>query len=261
MINHNFKKKFGQNFITDKNLLSAIVDDAEIDKSDEVLEIGAGAGTLTKEISNRAKKVISYEIDKDLESYLLGLKLNNVNFIFKDIMKENLLEIENYFEDGYKIIANLPYYITTPIIFKFLKNSKKLKSLTIMVQKEVAERIVATKGEKDYGILTIMINFYGNAKITRNVNRKMFYPEPNVDSAVVRIDIDREKYKNIDDDKFYSFVQSCFSMRRKTLKNNLEHSNLKLKMKIDNLPQSILSLRAENLSFDDFVNIYLKIFE
>ena len=261
MINHNFKKKFGQNFITDKNLLSAIVDDAEIDKSDEVLEIGAGAGTLTKEISNRAKKVISYEIDKDLESYLLGLKLNNVNFIFKDIMKENLLEIENYFEDGYKIIANLPYYITTPIIFKFLKNSKKLKSLTIMVQKEVAERIVATKGEKDYGILTIMINFYGNAKITRNVNRKMFYPEPNVDSAVVRIDIDREKYKNIDDDKFYSFVQSCFSMRRKTLKNNLEHSNLKLKMKIDNLPQSILSLRAENLSFDDFVNISLKIFE
>ena len=261
MINHNFKKKFGQNFITDKNLLSAIVDDAEIDKSDEVLEIGAGAGTLTKEISNRAKKVISYEIDKDLESYLLGLKLNNVNFIFKDIMKENLLEIENYFEDGYKIIANLPYYITTPIIFKFLKNSKKLKSLTIMVQKEVAERIVATKGEKDYGILTIMINFYGNAKITRNVNRKMFYPEPNVDSAVVRIDIDREKYKNIDDDKFYSFVQSCFSMRRKTLKNNLEHSNLKLKMKIDNLPQSILSLRAENLSVDDFVNIYLKIFE
>lgn len=261
MIDHNFKKKFGQNFITDKNLLSAIVDDAEIDKSDEVLEIGAGAGTLTKEISNRAKKVISYEIDKDLESYLLGLKLNNVNFIFKDIMKENLLEIENYFEDGYKIIANLPYYITTPIIFKFLKNSKKLKSLTIMVQKEVAERIVATKGEKDYGILTIMINFYGNAKITRNVNRKMFYPEPNVDSAVVRIDIDREKYKNIDDDKFYSFVQSCFSMRRKTLKNNLEHSNLKLKMKIDNLPQSILSLRAENLSFDDFVNIYLKIFE
>ncbi len=261
MINHNFKKKFGQNFITDKNLLSAIVDDAEIDKSDEVLEIGAGAGTLTKEISNRAKKVISYEIDKDLESYLLGLKLNNVNFIFKDIMKENLLEIENYFEDGYKLIANLPYYITTPIIFKFLKNSKKLKSLTIMVQKEVAERIVATKGEKDYGILTIMINFYGNAKITRNVNRKMFYPEPNVDSAVIRIDIDREKYKNIDDDKFYSFVQSCFSMRRKTLKNNLEHSNLKLKMKIDNLPQSILSLRAENLSFDDFVNIYLKIFE
>lgn len=261
MIDHNFKKKFGQNFITDKNLLSAIVDDAEIDKSDEVLEIGAGAGTLTKEISNRAKKVISYEIDKDLESHLLGLKLNNVNFIFKDIMKENLLEIENYFEDGYKLIANLPYYITTPIIFKFLKNSKKLKSLTIMVQKEVAERIVATKGEKDYGILTIMINFYGNAKITRNVNRKMFYPEPNVDSAVVRIDIDREKYKNIDDDKFYSFVQSCFSMRRKTLKNNLEHSNLKLKMKIDNLPQSILSLRAENLSFDDFVNIYLKIFE
>ena len=261
MIDHNFKKKFGQNFITDKNLLSAIVDDAEIHKSDEVLEIGAGAGTLTREISNRAKKVISYEIDKDLESHLLGLKLNNVNFIFKDIMKENLLEIENYFEDGYKLIANLPYYITTPIIFKFLKNSKKLKSLTIMVQKEVAERIVATKGEKDYGILTIMINFYGNAKITRNVNRKMFYPEPNVDSAVVRIDIDREKYKNIDDDKFYSFVQSCFSMRRKTLKNNLEHSNLKLKMKIDNLPQSILSLRAENLSFDDFVNIYLKIFE
>ena len=148
MINHNFKKKFGQNFISDKNLLQAIVSDANISGSDDVLEIGAGAGTLTEEISKKARKVVSYEIDKDLTQHLIELNLKNVQFIFEDIMNEKIENIENKFNDKYKIIANLPYYITTPIIFKFLNNSTKLQSLTIMVQKEVAERIVAKEGKK-----------------------------------------------------------------------------------------------------------------
>ena len=221
MINHEFKKKFGQNFISDTNLLNAICDDAQVTEQDEVLEIGAGAGALTEAISKKAKKVVSYEIDTSLQDHLLGLNLDNVKFVFGDVMNFSLQDIEKDFEGQYKMIANLPYYITTPIIFKFLNDSKKISSLTIMVQKEVAERIVAGVGGKDYGILSIMTAFYGEAKIDRIVNRKMFYPQPNVDSAVVTIKINREKYKNIDGNKFYNFIKSAFSMRRKTLKNNL----------------------------------------
>ena len=259
MIEHNFKKKFGQNFISDKNLLSAIVEDANVTKEDDVLEIGAGAGTLTSMISASAKKVVSFEIDNDLKEHLLSLNLENVEFVFGDIMKFEIDEIEKNFNSTYKMIANLPYYITTPIIFKFLNNSKKISSLCIMVQKEVAERIVAKKGSKDYGVLSVMIDFYGNARISRIVNRNMFYPKPNVDSAVVVIDIDRDKYKNIDPEKFYRFIQTCFSMRRKTLKNNLGKLSIK-KDKLSNLSPEILEKRAENFSTDEFINIYTNIF-
>ena len=255
MINHNFKKKFGQNFLSDKNLLKAIVSDANLNEKDEVLEIGAGAGTLTEIISQTAKKVVSYEIDKDLEPHLTSLSLKNVTFKFKDIMQLPLEEIENDFEGKYKIIANLPYYITSPIIFKFLNNSKKIESLTIMVQKEVAQRIVAPIGTKDYGVLSIMINFYGQAFISRSVNRKMFTPVPNVDSAVVVIKAER-KYKDIDGEHFFRFVQQCFSMRRKTLKNNLKGYGDKL----NKISQEFLLLRAEMLSLDQLIDIYRNIF-
>lgn len=260
MIDHEFKKKFGQNFISDKNLLNAICDDADVCEKDEVLEIGAGAGTLTSAISQRAKKVISYEIDKDLESHLLSLDLKKVKFVFGDIMNFELNEIEKDFEGSYKMIANLPYYITTPIIFKFLNNSQKISSLTIMVQKEVAERIVAGVGGKEYGVLSIMTAFYGQAEINRIVSRKMFFPQPNVDSAVVTIKIDREKYKNINGDEFYNFIKSAFSMRRKTLKNNLSHSGIN-KEKLSLISEEILSKRAENFNIDQLLDIYLKIFK
>ncbi len=258
MIEHNFKKKYGQNFISDKNLLKAIVEDAQINENDEVLEIGAGLGTLTSEISLKAKKVVSYEIDKDLKEVLEGLKLKNVSFIFNDIMKENIDNIEENFDKDYKIIANLPYYITTPIIFKFLNNSKKLKSLTIMVQKEVAQRIIADKGTKDYGVLSIMIKVFGSAKITRFVNRKLFFPVPNVDSAVVKIEIN-DKYDFVDKKDFYKFIQACFVMRRKTLKNNLIHSFPARIEKINFLEEKFLNLRPEDFSLDELINIYLNI--
>lgn len=259
MIQHEFKKKFGQNFISDKNLLNAICEDAEVNKNDEVLEIGAGAGALTEAISSKAKKVVSYEIDKSLENHLLGLDLDNTRFVFGDIMNFSLEEIEKDFSTGYKLIANLPYYITTPIIFKFLNDSKKISSLTIMVQKEVAERIVAGVGGKDYGVLSIMTAFYGEAKINRIVSRKMFYPQPNVDSAVVTIKLNRDKFKDIDGDKFYNFVKSAFSMRRKTLRNNLTQGGYK-REKITALGEEILSKRAENFDINQLLEIYLKIF-
>ncbi len=254
---HIFKKKFGQNFISDKNLLKAIVDDADIGNEDEVLEIGAGAGSLTTKISQRAKRVVSYEIDSDLQSTLTSLNLTNVKFVFGDIMKYSIEDIEKDFSGGYKIIANLPYYITSPLIFKFLNNSDKVQSLTIMVQKEVADRIVAKADGKDYGVLSVMVQFFGKAKITRQVSRKMFYPQPNVDSSVVNITLDR-RYKEIDKESFYKFIQTCFSMRRKTLKNNLSQYQDYLDL-IKILDGNVLSRRAESFSVEEFIEMYKKI--
>lgn len=257
MIEHNFKKKFGQNFITDVNLLQAIVKDAGITSKDYVLEIGAGAGTLTKQLSEKAKKVVSYEIDKDLQEILEGEKLENVVFHFEDALKKNIKEIEKDFPDKYKIVANLPYYITTPLLFKFLEESEKVESISVMVQKEVAQRIVAEPGVKDYGVLTVMVAFYGTATITREVKRQMFYPQPNVDSAVVKIDIQNNKYGNIDKKAFSEFIKKAFSMRRKTLANNISGiKNLsKIELK-DKLHEHDLTRRAEDFSIQDFVNMF-----
>lgn len=254
MIDFEFKKKFGQNFISDKNLLSAIVSDAKVGKKDEVLEVGAGAGSLTEILSQNAKKVVSFEIDKDLKQHLSSLGLKNVQFVFEDFMKADLHEIEKSFSGKYKVVANLPYYITTPIIFKFLEDGTKLESLTIMVQKEVAERICAKSGSKDYGVLTVMVNFYGKPQIVRNISRNMFYPAPNVDSALLNIEI-CEKFPQIDKKNFLKFVQTCFSMRRKTLLNNLLQAYSKEVLK-QKLGEEVLQKRAETFSLEEFVEIF-----
>ncbi len=252
-----FKKKFGQNFISDKNLLQAIVNDAQISAEDEVLEIGAGAGSLTQMLSQSCKRVISFEIDKDLQLQLLALGLKNVEFEFSDFMQSNMKEIENRFDKNYKVVANLPYYITTPIIFRLLEESEKLDSLTIMVQKEVAERVCAKAGGKDYGVLTVMTNFYGQPSITRIIKRQMFYPAPNVDSALLHIKIERDKFKDVDKIKFSNFVKACFSMRRKTLLNNLGTIYGKDKLK-ELLDEEVLQKRAEVFTLDEFIEIFKK---
>lgn len=256
--NFDFAKKFGQNFITDTNLLKAIVNDCELLPTDEVLEIGTGAGTLTRAIAEKAEKVVSFEIDKRLTEVLaqtLG-GCNNVNLHFGDIMDIPLSDIEANFKGDYKMVANLPYYITTPIIFKFLK-SKRLKSFNIMVQKEVAERITAKSG-KDYGILSIMIDFYGDAKITRIVNRNLFNPAPNVDSAIVQINL-KHKF-DCDEELFSSIVHKSFAMRRKTLNNNLKQGfDLSATQIADILADYPAGVRAEQLSTQDFVNLTNKL--
>ena len=254
-----FNKKFGQNFIFDKNLLNAIVKDANVNNSSQVLEIGAGAGTLTKTISENVKKVVSFEIDENLKPILAeNLKeCDNVEIVFLDALKTNIHEIEKHFTGNYSIIANLPYYITTPLIFKFLEETVNVQSITIMVQKEVAERLVAQSGCKDYGIITILVDFYGNAKITRVVSRKMFTPVPNVDSAVVHIEIQKDKY-NCDSKLFTKIVQSAFNMRRKTILNNLSQSFNFSKDKTKNwlcLANIDLNARAEQLKTIDYVNL------
>ena len=265
--NFKFEKKYGQNFISDTNLLISIVNDCQITKDEQVLEIGPGAGTLTKEIAKQSKCVISYEIDKNLENILNQSlsDIKNSKIIFKDFMQTNEEEITKEFNDfsnelnlksgeNFSVIANLPYYITTPIIFKLL-DFNCVNKIAIMVQKEVAERIVAKKG-KDYGILSIMIDFCANAKITRIVNRQMFTPAPNVDSAIVFLEIQKDKYPNCQKELFSKIVHSAFSMRRKTLANNLMNGlNLSREQVQNLLGEEYLSLRAENLSTLDFVNL------
>lgn len=250
-----FKKKFGQNFLSDKNLLRAIASDAGVDKNVEVLEIGAGAGSLTEVLSETAKSVVSFEIDKDLQETLLSLKLQNVKFIFDDFLSYKMSEVEALFDREFKVVANLPYYITTPIIFKLLEEGQKVRSLTIMVQKEVAEKFCSKVGDKDYGIPTVMTQVYGSAKITRIVKRQMFFPAPNVDSAILHIEINRDKFPTVDKAKFSKFVKACFSMRRKTLLNNLGTMYNKEKLK-GVLDEKTLSRRAESFSLDEFIKIF-----
>ncbi len=214
-----FKKSLGQNFIYDKNLLDAIALDAEVKAGDTVLEIGAGAGTLTKALAKPAGKVISVEVDTRLKPQLLkNLQgLGNVTIIYQDILKLSTQEIKRLTGGtSFKVVANLPYYITTPVLFHFLESNLDISSLTVMVQKEVAQRMTASPSTKDYGALTLAINARAEAKITRIVHRNMFTPPPKVDSAVVRMDIQRPY------DSFWSWViKGLFSFRRKTVLNNI----------------------------------------
>lgn len=217
------KKKFGQNFITDTNLLNAIVADADINDSDTVVEIGPGAGTLTCAIASKAKRVIAFEIDESLSSVLQETLdgLGNVQIIFRDILKVKPSEIKEMVGEPFKVVANLPYYITSPVLFYFLENDFPLVSLSVMVQKEVALRMIADSDTPDYGVLSLAVQSRADAVITRNVSRKMFYPEPNVDSAVVRLTLN----EGIPNRKtFDKLVKSAFACRRKTLVNNLMQS-------------------------------------
>lgn len=252
----NFKKKFGQNFLSDGNLLEGIVSDSGIDENTTVVEVGPGAGALTKKLAKKAKKVVAFEVDKDLEEPLKNnlSDFDNVQIIFKDFMKVENSEIRNLAGDTFAVVANLPYYITSPLITKFLTCGLSVQSITVMVQKEVGERIVACPKSKDYGVLSIMVGLCGTPKITRQVNRKMFTPAPNVDSCVVTI-------KNISVPENYAdivqFVKMCFSARRKTLVNNLSKTYDKAEI-IKNL--GVLNfnanVRAEELSCDDYIRFY-----
>ena len=261
-----FNKSFGKNFIFDTNLLRAIASDADIDKSTQVLEIGTGAGTLTKILGDMAKSVVSYEVDKNLkpviEENLFGV--TNVQVKFGDILEQSINSIEQNFSGEYKMVANLPYYITTPIIFKFLEQSTNLKTMVIMVQKEVAERLCASEGSANYGAITASIKLWGNAKITRIVKRNMFVPAPNVDSAIVRIDYEPNKFNISDISLTKQVIRSAFNMRRKTLANNLKTSfNLSSEQIINILNKANLNekIRGEALPVNKFVEIANLIYE
>lgn len=217
-----FKKQFGQNFISDETLLKNIVSAAEIDENSTVVEIGPGAGTLTREIAKRAKKVYAFEIDEKLRPVLKQTlaDFSNVTIRFQDFMKVDLPAFEK--EVGpYTVVANLPYYITTPLTMKFIEESEKATSLVIMVQEEVARRFAAEAGTADYGAITAGIALRGESKIVLSVPRTYFTPQPNVDSAVVKIDFQENRIPVKSKARYRETVRCAFLNRRKTLENNL----------------------------------------
>lgn len=256
-VDFRFNKALGQNFITDSNLLDAIVADSGINGDDTVVEIGTGAGTLTRAIAKVAKKVYSFEVDRNLQPVLaLSLQgVDNAEVIFRDVLKMKDDELKSVVGDSFKVVANLPYYITTPLAMRFIESTLDVKSVTIMVQKEVALRFVAKPNTADYSAITLAIEMAGNAQITRNVSRNMFFPSPNVDSAVVRIDIDRTKLDGENAPLLHKLVRSSFAMRRKTLANNLS-----VAFQIDKQEAGKLideagfspMVRGEALSLDDY---------
>ncbi len=256
-----FKKKFGQNFLSDETLLDEIVIQAGVTEDDTIIEIGAGKGALTKALSKKAKRVVAFEIDHDLKEYLSQkFDGSNVSFVFSDVMKISDDEINAMVGGKFKLVANLPYYVTSPIITRFLQNDN-LDSLTVMVQEEVADRIIAKPKTKDYGVLTIICGLFGEAEKVIRVGREKFYPVPNVDSAVVKItkagnSLDKEMFLGV-----INLAKQAFAMRRKKISSNLESEKIS-KQEVEKLLAErgfSESARAEELSIEDFVWLYTKL--
>lgn len=226
--NFKFSKSLGQNFLTDHSVLTDIVNGADVNEEDLVIEIGPGVGTLTAQILKRAKRVVAIELDNDLIPILMGELGDNQKFqlIHNDALKVDFNEIIGE-EKSVKLVANLPYYVTTPIIAKLLKENYKFKSLTIMIQKEVAERINAEPDCKEYGALSLMVQYYCNTSIVRNVSASCFMPRPKVDSIVIRLDRLEEPKVKVENEKlFFDIIRNSFNMRRKTLWNSTKSLGL-----------------------------------
>ena len=217
-----FKKQFGQNFISDTNLLRSIVELSGIDKSSTVLEIGCGAGTLTRELAASAKEVFAFEIDEKLKPVLAETLADcpNATVTFKDFLKVDLAALERELAP-YTVVANLPYYITSPLVMRFVEESEKVRALVIMVQDDVAKRFCAEAGTPEYGAITAAIARRASAEIVKSVPRRMFFPVPNVDSAVVRLTFAEGRIPVRDAATYRATVRAAFLSRRKTLENNL----------------------------------------
>lgn len=262
---HNFhiKKKYGQNFLTDQNILSKITDVAIIDKQTLVVEIGPGFGSMTEQLLQKAKKVLAYEIDKDLIPILNeNFDTDNLILINDDILKRNIDEDIKNIDDEFNnvvLVANLPYYITTPIIMKVLEQSDLVKELVVMMQLEVARRFTSKPSTKDYNSLSVVIQFKTDAKIALKVPRTVFVPAPNVDSAVVHMKVKTVIEPKPDDfEVFYRLVRASFTQRRKTLVNNLSSGFNLSKDEIKGLLVECgfgESVRAEKLTVEDFITL------
>lgn len=266
LINDNefyIKKKFGQNFIIDQNVLNSIVDSSLIDENTCVVEIGPGLGSLTELMLKRAKKVMSFEIDNDLIPILKENFSSYDNFILinEDILNVNINEyLDKYLtsEENIALVANLPYYITTPIILKLLSETSRIKTYTMMMQDEVAERICSKPDVKDYNALSVCIQYRAKASKVLNISRNIFVPKPNVDSAVIRLELYNElPIKASDEKHFFRLIRDAFCQRRKTLVNNLKQTGYNKDIVLKALTDLNISpsIRSEALDVSDFVKL------
>lgn len=262
------KKKFGQNFLTDGNILSGIVDAANLTEDDHVVEIGPGIGGLTEYLARAAKDVLAFEIDSDMVEVLSETlaPYDNVEVREQDVLEADLKTVlaEKFGEgEGVKVVANLPYYITTPILLALLQAGFNWQQLVVMMQKEVADRLAAKPGTKEYGVLTVMLDYYAAVETALKVPAAAFNPAPNVDSAVVSLTPKPAERPVEKPAKLFSLVKSCFAHRRKSLWNNLtqrfgkeEETKDKLHAALDEagIDQGI---RAERLTLGQFTDLYL----
>lgn len=254
-----FTKSLGQNFLTDETVLTDIIEGAEICKDDFIIEIGPGVGTLTKEMLKIAKSVCAIELDSDLVIILNEelKEFDNFELIHKDALKVDFNSIIEG-KENVKLVANLPYYITTPIVVKLLTEKLKFKSLTIMIQKEVGERMASEPNCKNYGSLSVLVQYYCDAKIVRKVAPSSFIPQPKVDSIVIRLDkLDAPRVSVKSEELFFSVVKHSFLMRRKTLWNSLKN----LKVCADDMEKAFnisgidQKRRGETLSLEEFAKL------
>lgn len=258
------QKRYGQNFLVDSNVLNKIVESAGITKEDTVLEIGPGIGSLTQYLCESAKNVICVEIDTKMIPVLEDTlsEYENVRVINEDILKVDMNSLIKESGAGkIKVVANLPYYITTPIIMGLLEKEADIDSITVMIQKEVALRMQEGPGSKDYGALSLAVAFYSDANIKMTVSPNCFIPRPNVDSAVIRLDVlDEPKVSVKDKDRMFRIIKGAFEQRRKTLTNALSHSSA-FKTDKSNVEKALLEMgkspgiRGEELTLEEFAHL------
>ena len=254
MENFKFKKKYGQNFIIDNNVINNIVKNSNLEFNSLVIEIGPGSGALTKKLSSKVKNVLCYEIDETLKP-ILNTMADNVEIIYGDFLKQNISEnIKKYKYKKLYVVANLPYYITTPIIMKIIDSQINPNKIVIMVQKEVGKRLNAKPNNKEYGSLTVFLNYYFNIKKIMNVSRNVFLPKPNVDSIVVELVSNKDK-KCKTEELLFKLIKDSFKYKRKNLKNNLKGYNLNKIAAILKEEKLDLNIRAESLTIDQFIKI------
>lgn len=260
-----FQKKFGQNFLIDSNVLESIIRGAEITKDDFVLEIGPGIGTMTQYLCEAARQVVAVEIDKMLIPILEDTlsEYDNVEVINQDVLKVDIKSLAEEKNNGkpIKVVANLPYYITTPIIMGLFESGVPIDSITIMVQKEVADRMQTGPGSKDYGALSLAVQYYATAKVILNVSATCFMPRPNVDSAVIKLTRHKEPTVNVVDEKLmFKIIRASFNQRRKTLVNGLKNSP-ELSFSKEQIVKAIEkigkpeTIRGEALTLEEFAEL------
>ena len=260
-----FQKKFGQNFLIDSNVLESIIRGAEITKDDFVLEIGPGIETMTQYLCEAARQVVAVEIDKMLIPILEDTlsEYDNVEVINQDVLKVDIKSLAEEKNNGkpIKVVANLPYYITTPIIMGLFESGVPIDSITIMVQKEVADRMQTGPGSKDYGALSLAVQYYATAKVILNVSATCFMPRPNVDSAVIKLTRHKEPTVNVADEKLmFKIIRASFNQRRKTLVNGLKNSP-ELSFSKEQIVKAIEkigkpeTIRGEALTLEEFAEL------
>lgn len=256
MEKHNFKKKYGQNFLQDEEVLLNIVDSLSVTENDLIIEVGPGAGALTKHLKNLNCQILAYEIDVTLENTLKKLEDDKTKIVFKDFMDTDLVDdLKMYKYDNIYLVANLPYYITTPILERTMESELDFKEVVVMVQDEVAKRLTSNAGNKDFGAFTVLLDCFYERDYLFYVDRKAFYPIPNVDSAVMKLTrkecIDEFDYKN-----FKKFIFDCFQFKRKNLKNNLKGYDLENISIILEKYSLSLNNRAEEVDTKIFIEIF-----